>query len=439
MPVRKLRAAVTAILLSTAASCGAALVLAAPAQAATVSAKVGPLLKEAQAMIAAKNYAGAKAKLNEADALKSTPDDAAIINQFRSAISISSADPNTPGGAKAKFAQDYNAGKFKDVIADAEYLKKNNVFDAQSQLIVGQAYYKAADYAGCVKYTKSLGSGETALALQARCAYEVGDDVSQRAALEQLVARTGKSEYWVGLLKLGERARGLSDHNTLDLNRLRLLTGAASTKDDYISLAQFALQFGFAAEALSVMDKGAKLLSDDRSQRLMTRAKADAAARRPAKPRIWPPPGPQPRATTWSSSASGWSAPVRPRMPSAWSRKASRSRSRTPTTARFVWVRPISPPARRRTPRRPSRRSRRRKRTPWWPISGSWLPATKRLSRIAKGAERRFCAFFYGRAGSPTLRCHSPKLAAFAPFAGPLDPLTRCARRRSWFPVASQT
>jgi hypothetical protein len=277
MTVRKLRAAVTAILLGTAAATGATLMLSAPASAATVSAKVGPLLKEAQALIAAKNYKGASAKLNEAEAVASTPDDRAIINQFKNAIAVSSADPNTPGGAKAKFAQDYNAGKFKDVIADAEYLKKNNVFDAQSQLIVGQAYYKAGDFAGCVKYTKSLGSGETALALQARCAYEVGDDASQRAALEQLVARTGKPEYWVGLLKLGERARGLSDHNTLDLNRLRLLTGAASTKDDYISLAQFALQFGFAAEALGVMDKGSKLLTDDRSQRLMARAKADAA------------------------------------------------------------------------------------------------------------------------------------------------------------------
>ena len=59
-------------------------------------------------MIAAKNYAGAKAKLNEAEAAASTPDDHAIINQFKNAISISSADPNTPGGAKAKFAQDYS-------------------------------------------------------------------------------------------------------------------------------------------------------------------------------------------------------------------------------------------------------------------------------------------------------------------------------------------
>jgi hypothetical protein len=278
MTVRKLRAAMTAILLGTAVAAGAALVLATPAAALTASPKVGPLLKEAVGMIAAKNYAGAKAKLNEAESLKSTPDDTALINQIKNAISISSADPNTPGGAKAKFAQDYSAGKWKDVIADAEYLKKNNVFDAQSQLVVGQAYYKAGDYPGCVKYTKTLGTGETALALQARCAYEVGDDVSQRAALEQLVAHTGKPEYWVGLLKLGERARGLSDHNTLDINRLRLLTGAASTKDDYISLAQFALQFGFAAEAQGVMEKGAKVLTDDRSQRLLARAKQDAAA-----------------------------------------------------------------------------------------------------------------------------------------------------------------
>jgi hypothetical protein len=280
MTVRNLRAALTAILLGTATAGVAALALTAPAQALTVSAKVGPLLKEAQAMIAAKNYAGAKAKLNEAEAAASTPDDHTIINQFKAAISISSADPNTPGGAKAKFAQDYNAGKFRDVIADAEYLKKNNVFDAQSQLIVGQAYYKANDYAGCVKYTKTIPQSDTALELQARCAYELGDEATQRTAYEQLVARSGKPEYWKGLLKLGERSRGLSDHNTLDINRLRLITGSLETKDDYVSLAQFALQFKLAAEAQAALEKGvaAKVLTDDRSMRLLANAKQQAAA-----------------------------------------------------------------------------------------------------------------------------------------------------------------
>jgi hypothetical protein len=279
MTVRTLHAALTAIFLGT-ATVGAALVMAAPAQAATVSAKVGPLLKEAQAMIAAKNYAGAKAKLNEAEAAASSADDRAVIAQFKSAISISSADPNTPGGAKAKFAQDYNAGRFKDVVADAEYLRKNNVFDSQSQLIVGQAYYKSGDYAGCVKYTRSLGGSDTALELQARCAYEIGDEATQRQALESLVSHSGKPEYWKLLLRLSERSRGLTDHNTLDVNRIRYMVGVIETKDDYTLLAQLALQLGNAAEAQTYIEKGiaAKILNDDRSNRLLALAKTQAAA-----------------------------------------------------------------------------------------------------------------------------------------------------------------
>ncbi len=279
MTARNLRAALTAILLGTAAVGGAALVMAAPAQAATVSAKVGPLLKEAQAMISAKNYNGAKAKLNEAESVASTPDDRSIINSFKNLIAVSSADPNTPQGAKAKFAQDYNAGRYKDVIADAEYLRKQGVFDAQSQLIVGQAYYKAGDFAGCVRYSKTL-SGDTALELMARCAYETGDDVTQRQALESLVSRSGKPEHWKLLLKISDRTSGLSDHNSLDINRIRLLTGNITTKDEYTLLAQLALQLGNAAEAQGIVEKGiaAKVLNDDRSTRLLNLAKTQAAA-----------------------------------------------------------------------------------------------------------------------------------------------------------------
>jgi hypothetical protein len=280
MTARKLRAALTAILLGTAVAGGAALVLAVPAQAATVSAKVGVLLKEAQAMIAAKNYNGAKAKLNEAEAVKSSPDDQAIINQFKNVIAVSSADPNTPQGAKAKFAQDYNAGRFKDVIADADYLRKQGVFDSQSQLIVGQAYYKAGDYAGCVRYAKTLSGSDTGLELQARCAYEIGDDATQLQALDTLVSRSGKPDYWKLLLKLSERTKGLNDHNSLDINRIRYMTGNVNTKDEYTLLAQLALQLGNAAEAQTYIEKGvaAKVLNDDRSTRLLNLAKTQAAA-----------------------------------------------------------------------------------------------------------------------------------------------------------------
>ncbi len=282
MPVRKLRAALTAIFLGT-ATAGAVLALSVPAQALTVSAKVGPLLNEAKSLYASGNYSAALAKLREAEAVKSTPDDTAVINSMKQAIGVKTGDVALGGAAaaRAKFANDYNAGKFKDVIADAEILRKNGALDSQSQLIIGQAYYKAGDYAGCVRYAKTIAGNDTALELQARCAYETGDEVTQRAALESLVSRTGKPEYWVGLLKLGERARGLDDHNSLDISRIRLLTGSMQTKDDYVALAQFAMEFHLGAEAQAALEKGvaAKVVNDDRSLRLLSAAKQMAAAR----------------------------------------------------------------------------------------------------------------------------------------------------------------
>jgi tetratricopeptide (TPR) repeat protein len=279
MTVRVLRAAVVAVFLGAAAA--VAPIPAAQAQS-TVSAHVGTLLQEAQAQAKAGNWRGAMAKVNEAEAAPNkTAADTDVISKMKNYIAVSSGDASIGGaaGAKAKFANDYNAGKYRDVIADADALKKYNAFGAQEQLLVGQAYYKAGDFAGCVRYSKTIGGSDTALELLARCAYEVNDEVTQRQALEQLVARGGKPEHWKLLLKLGERARGLSDHNTLDINRLRLLTGGMSGKDDYISLGQFAMQFTFFAEAQAAMEKGvaAKVLTDDRSLRLLATAKAQAA------------------------------------------------------------------------------------------------------------------------------------------------------------------
>lgn len=254
----------------------------APAEAATVSAKVGPLLKEAQSLAQAGNYKGASAKLDEADRVKSTPDDASIINQLRSYIAIKSGDTNTKEGAKAKFANDYNARKYKDVIADAEALRKVGALDAAAMQIIAQSYYLSHDAAGCQRYIKSnfKSPNDSTLELLMRCAYDAGDDDTQRQTLETLVAHTGKAEYWKNLLRLSERSKGLSDHNTLDVNRLRMMTGNIATKDEYTLLAQLALQLGFAAEAQTVLQKGfdAKVLTDDRSKKLLDLAKSQAAA-----------------------------------------------------------------------------------------------------------------------------------------------------------------
>jgi hypothetical protein len=279
MTASKLRAAATAILLGTAAVTMTAMA----AQAATVSPRVGAALKEAQSLAAAGNYKAAMGKINEADGVPGkTADDTTVINQMRNFVAVKSGDTSTAAGAKAKFANDYNAGKWRDVIAGAESLRKFNALGMQEQLIIAQAYYRAGDFAGCTRYIKANlnNSSDTALELLARCSYENGDEVTQRQSLETLVARSGKPEHWKSVLRLAERSRGLSDNNSLDVNRLRMMTGNITTKDEYLLLAQLALQLGNAAEAQTVTEKGiaAKVLNDERSTRLLNLAKTQAAA-----------------------------------------------------------------------------------------------------------------------------------------------------------------
>jgi len=283
MTVRKLRAVAAALLLGSATLAGTVVLTSSPAIAA-VRASVGKPLQDAIALLNQKNYAAAKAKVSEAEAVANkTPEDTSTIAAVKNAIAINSGDTSTPQGAKAKFANDYNARKFKDVIADGDALKKNGILDASSMQIIAQAYYESGDKAGCEKYIKSNFSspGDTTLELLMRCAYDNQDDDTQRSALETLVAHTGKPEYWSNLLKLSEHAQGMRDADTLSVYRLKLLTGTISGKDEYFLLAQLALQLGFAPEAQAVIVKGqaaVKELNDARTNKLLELAKGQAAA-----------------------------------------------------------------------------------------------------------------------------------------------------------------
>ena len=80
----------------TAAVLLALLAMAGSAQALIVSAKVGPLVAQAQSLTKAKNYKAASAKLDEAEAVKSVPDDETVINQLRQYIAVCSSGANCP-------------------------------------------------------------------------------------------------------------------------------------------------------------------------------------------------------------------------------------------------------------------------------------------------------------------------------------------------------
>jgi hypothetical protein len=283
MSANKLHAVAAAFLLGTATLGAGVMLMTAPAYAA-VRAEVGEPLQAAQAAAAKGDYKGAMELIDKANAVSGkTPEEVSIIGQMRSYVGAKSGDVSLGGAAagKIKLNNDYNAKNYAGVIADADALKKVGALDVATMQVVAQSYYLSGNKAGCIKYVKGAGAAadETMLQLEMKCAYDTNDDAGQRDALEELVARTGKAEYWTDLIKLGQQAKNLTDAQSLQLYRLKYLTGTLSGKDDYIQLAQLDMQLGLPAEAAAVLDKGtaAGLLNDDRSKKLQALAKQQSA------------------------------------------------------------------------------------------------------------------------------------------------------------------
>ena len=74
--------------------------------------------------------------------------------------------------------------------------------------------------------------------------------------LEKLVLYYPKKDYWSAHLASIQRKPGFSDRLALDVQRLKLANGLITKPDEYMELAQLALQAGFPVEAKTIVDKG---------------------------------------------------------------------------------------------------------------------------------------------------------------------------------------
>jgi TolA-binding protein len=234
---------------------------------------VGKSLNEAIRLAGAGNISGAKAAVAQAEAVGGlTAGDREAIEQVRNYI----AQKSGGGGGGGGCAGLYLKGDYRGVI-------NSRGGDAQCSTLTAQSYYMLHDYAGCARYIRNnmgAGAGENMLVMLQRCAYENQDNENQRFALEQLVQRTNKPEYWKQLLDTALNTRGITDHGTLDIYRLKLLTGSLVKPEDFNLLAQLALQLGFAAESATVINKAtaAKLQLGPRTGALLGMANGQAAA-----------------------------------------------------------------------------------------------------------------------------------------------------------------
>lgn len=283
--------AVAAALVLAGGTVGSTMLVSTTAVEAAARPQVGNLLKQAIAMAQGGNISGAEAKVHQAESVGGlTAGDNQAIAQVRAFVEAKS--PNSATGALAKFDNDYNAGRYSAVVGeDTELLRKAGKYGYEEEVVVAQAYYQMGRCEQAIPMLQNLASGarpsEQILSLLYSAAYKCGNNDAMRSALERLVQIANNPKYWSDLIQSAQGAKGIRDHQLLDLYRLAVLANALKGKEDYETSAELAIEFHSAAEAQSIIQKGldAKILSGDRDMRLLNTAKAQAATDAAALPK----------------------------------------------------------------------------------------------------------------------------------------------------------
>ena len=253
-----------------------------------MKAEVGKIVQSANELFRAKKYRDALAKLQETDRVgNKTANEIFTIERMRLAIASSAGDNDM-------------------IIRTAEIVIAANKLGNREQLqliqVLANAYFKAGNYAKAAKtyeryyndggtdpssrqymiHAMSLG-GNTAGAMKevkadlaaaersgrapslstlefySNAALRQGDKAGYASALEKMIIYHGKKEYWNNLLSGFDRRPDFSGRLNLDLYRLKLAVGQISKTNDFMEMSQMAIQEGYPAEAIKVIDLGYKV------------------------------------------------------------------------------------------------------------------------------------------------------------------------------------
>lgn len=255
------------------------------AQAQAIRPDVAKPLKEASELLKAGKAKEALAKANAANGVGGkTPAEQFTIDRMRAAAAQRAGD----NGAAADAMEDLmNSGKLSaaeqaqtaESLAYAYSQLRNNakatqwVNKAQSlgnnsaTLKQLQAYLQAnsGDYGAIAKDAAAAVSAaeqagrrpeENDLLRLADAYSRTNNAAGQAQALDKLVTYYPKKDYWAAALGRLPRKPGFSDRFSLDVMRLKLATGNLEATNDFMEMAQLALQAGCSTEAKQVVDKG---------------------------------------------------------------------------------------------------------------------------------------------------------------------------------------
>jgi hypothetical protein len=270
----------------------AALLLAALASFAqaqeTVRPEVGKPLRAAQELTEKRQFREALAKLRDADAVSGkTAYESFMVERIRMSAAVGASDLESAqrafdaiGGSSKISSADklrmveslaalsYKAQKYPAAIQWTQRYFRDGGNSAAMRTMLINSMYQSRDYSGVVKeITSDISQAERSgnaptedrinLLMNAQLAMK--DMNGYVWSLEKLVTYYPKKEYWVNLLQRLQSKKNFSDRFALDTFRLSLVTGGLTKTQDFMEMAQLALQAGYPAEGLAVMEQGYKL------------------------------------------------------------------------------------------------------------------------------------------------------------------------------------
>jgi hypothetical protein len=269
--------------LLTLATAGALAVAAGTVQAQSLRPEVGRPLQAASELLKAGKGREALAKVREAEAVGGkNAAESLMIDRMKAAAAQRAGDSGTTiqaleslygkvgGGEQGQVAEQLASAYAgaRDNAKAAQWVQKAQAAGNNSASLKQlQAYLQGSsgDYgtiakeaAAAVAAAESAGRRpeENDLLRLADAQARTNNAAGQAATLEKLLFNYPKKDYWSIYLGRLPRKAGYSGRMNLDVMRLRLATGSLEKTDDFMEMAQLALQAGLPAEGKAIVDKG---------------------------------------------------------------------------------------------------------------------------------------------------------------------------------------
>ncbi len=258
-------------------------VLSSGAKAQGVRPEVGNPLKQASELLRAGKAKEALGKVREAEAVGGrTAAETLTIDRMKAAAAQRAGDMGTAIQALEAIHPKVSGaeqGQIAEQLASAYAQGKNNAKASEWLQRAIAAGNNGASVKQMQSYLQSASGDYNAIARDAGAAVhgaeqagrrpEEGDllrlaDAQQRTqnmgayvgTLEKLLRYYPKKDYWNAYLGRLARKSGFSDRFGLDVMRLKLGAGVLSKTEDFMEMAQLALQQGYPTEGKKIIDKG---------------------------------------------------------------------------------------------------------------------------------------------------------------------------------------